>query len=1240
MTHIYRFFEEEHMQSIQSEPEMGFMEFVNDLHEHMSEGDTVKIQSLINEIAKYDVFDFIARISSLNLLIENQNKSILFDALIAGLLTNDRAMYTGTVKMSSGKFRNIIGRLEDLQLKSMVDPAENAFIERVLYYGNHWIFPGINYFPSYTLQGFLDALYLQNLQTVEEFIQKSNQMINLALEISDRIVRLMGYNLDSINHIEQSRIKVPDSRLAETMKHCVCLDYSFVEDLMPDESLRQNLFVEFENKELAQVVNGQQQEFFPHPFLQANNGEIILLNPSILASFTIHQLVLLADSYGIKQQLIDAYNNEIWRKCRQDLRNLGHKKIKESEYGITLMNNQHRKEEILAVGSNKLLFVQFICDSGDSYDSHSMFSQQIMEPDTPPNRARAEYFIKNLPFADWENIYQIVILNSFGRSIGAKVAEGEQQYSIHLSPFELHCISVNEQKHSEFLPRYIDAKKKLKMILPSTMVGELNIIENYTSNDYSFYLSDDFDPKTISVFWGFGDSLDYTIRAIKKEDRHLVESYDGEHLCEVVLDDPQRKIYCSVNRKDKSPKFLVKFNDINIWITTAEINSYEEINIYFSILDAISYWLAEAKTIVNNISFLYQTICLHIVLMPPIDEYQKVLTDDCTFYDSIHYQHAGNIIQMIWKPQAYQLFGKKKNDAEKAMIKSLLYELEKLSQSHTYIDTNSIDKLFINPLKKKIFAINLANSPYLAPPAGSMQTISEEEENHLLDEIGEHFLALPEYDYGKVPDENRAGLANQVVGYLYSLLQAEIASIMPNGVYERVCFDLETVMYQIMLSHTRFAYDISCYPEKSEEIINQYNKANQTSIALKFLAEYIAATPPSGDRPLGSMQYDRILAICSLIVDWAYKNDLFRYNIFNTPVEFLKSGRIGMSRSEGDYLASINATARNQRLESVSDPRISTYDPVNLIDDFQDKIDEAFTDEYGFTFQQFTQCTVAIADYGDMIDSDVKRAARSTIAEEVAKQTLISIDLVEKIIDQITLCQRPDFLIPPEPYKKYDVYPWRFNRDLSFTRRPIIQYNGDLIWGNRQLHHMWRYTVDLIMSGKYKARRPKLKQLIGKLSDKRGNDFNAAVAQKLSSIDGLIVREKLSKINGKKIVDKNNNVLGDIDVLYIIPEKRKIVVGEVKDFSVAKNPYEMDQEYKRIFVDGEKPCYMTKHKRRATWIKDHLEDVKAHFNLPEGKWSVKTVMFVSEEIVSNLFYHQGEHIIIYSNITKKTAVSV
>ena len=84
----------------------------------------------------------------------------------------------------------------------------------------------------------------------------------------------------------------------------------------------------------------------------------------------------------------------------------------------------------------------------------------------------------------------------------------------------------------------------------------------------------------------------------------------------------------------------------------------------------------------------------------------------------------------------------------------------------------------------------------------------------------------------------------------------------------------------------------------------------------------------------------------------------------------------------------------------------------------------------------------------------------------------------------------------------------------------------------------------------------------------------------------------------------------------------------------------MDQEYKRIFVDGEKPCYMTKHKRRVSWIQKHLEDVKQHFGLPDGKWVVKPVMFVSDDIVSNAFYHQGERIIVYSQITETVAKSV
>jgi hypothetical protein len=67
---------------------------------------------------------------------------------------------------------------------------------------------------------------------------------------------------------------------------------------------------------------------------------------------------------------------------------------------------------------------------------------------------------------------------------------------------------------------------------------------------------------------------------------------------------------------------------------------------------------------------------------------------------------------------------------------------------------------------------------------------------------------------------------------------------------------------------------------------------------------------------------------------------------------------------------------------------------------------------------------------------------------------------------------------------------------------------------------------------------------------------------------------------------------------------------------------------------------MTKHKRRVAWIQDHLEDVKKHFGLSTGKWSVRPAMFVSDDIVSNAFYHQKETILVYSQITEKSVKSV
>ena len=108
------------------------------------------------------------------------------------------------------------------------------------------------------------------------------------------------------------------------------------------------------------------------------------------------------------------------------------------------------------------------------------------------------------------------------------------------------CISINEKAESVFIPRYLKAKNNLQTF-ETGILSELNQIEIYCNNNYSFYMNDEFAPGEVTTYFAPGDSLDYIIRAIQKEDRRLVEDAYGTRFVEVVLNDEKRKIYVDPN---------------------------------------------------------------------------------------------------------------------------------------------------------------------------------------------------------------------------------------------------------------------------------------------------------------------------------------------------------------------------------------------------------------------------------------------------------------------------------------------------------------------------------------------------------------------------------------------------------------------------------------------------------------------------------------------------------------------
>ena len=156
------------------------MDFFNEI---MKFGDIFESQETIDElkdisdeIKKYDVYDVLARISGLNLMPHNQNKSVLLDSLIAGIICEEENTYNSTYKMSAGKFKKLIGKINETNLALSIDPNENAFYQNVMLMDNYTVFrtkEGANIMKRYDdIKAHQDELWqvmksiLQRLSTI------------------------------------------------------------------------------------------------------------------------------------------------------------------------------------------------------------------------------------------------------------------------------------------------------------------------------------------------------------------------------------------------------------------------------------------------------------------------------------------------------------------------------------------------------------------------------------------------------------------------------------------------------------------------------------------------------------------------------------------------------------------------------------------------------------------------------------------------------------------------------------------------------------------------------------------------------------------------------------------------------------------------------------------------------------------------------------------------------------------
>lgn len=1214
---------------------MNLIEDMKTTKEYFKKESTMnEIEDIVNRIKKYDIYDIIARIAGLNLMSENQNKSILLDGFIATVLSKDKGEYNSKVKMSAGKFKKLIEELNRTELALAIDPNENAFIQNIMFEKDYKVFNGIDFSPAYNLQMLIDVLYYYENDLPKEYLKKASILILFILGISDEIVRKANIEFENIVSDEGRRIVLPNNDKVSQYAKIVRVSDWRIREYLESEFKIEDFVIKFGEYDAG---NTDSRAFYNRPFLwDKDSGEIILLNIAILPTYVFNKVLSMAIDYEIKDKVLNRLNDYIWRECIIEFNKMGHRKIKEMELGISLENRNYYKEMLLNVFNNQLMLVIYVCDDGEEFkemDMRGFYPNEYKHSQLFEERLR--YYDKKIQEKgiDKKDIFCINIINSIGRGIFLAAEYNPFGYKIlNLNPFELQCIRINESKNNNFLPRYIRAKERITEGLPNVF-SELNAINMYVESNYSFYIADEFNPVKMDIYIDTSEGIKYLNKALSKSNIRIVDSYVDGWKTRVELSDKKRNIYREVSRmwEDRSTVAILYSNCV-VWITSDKIVEYSDVNLYMSIMDTISFWLSECKNIIEKMNFKYRVFHFNVKLdgnrkkfYYKIDNNSSLLTDLKIFGSGAHYD-------MIWNHNAFAQMSVENNLKERELCEILLNILERQTLiKDDYI--KEMDEVFSNLLKKKFFSLDYIKTPYLKPTnVISSRMIQIEDENDLLDKIGSFIIEERKWEYGEVPLDERTKVIGDIVTMLYTMLTKEIEILNPINLVEIIYNDLEDVLYKLMLASERFAFDCACYPEKQAQLINEYNKLNQVSIALKFLMEYVAAKPPKGNKLLGEGKYEYILAICSMIINWAYKKDLFTYDIIDSSINILKSGRIGIKRERFDEMNKYGLEYRQEKLYFESTREYRKKYEIDRTD-YSDLLNEAFLSGYQYTFSQFCNVINEMICYdsnkGEIIVED-KEKVLEVIHD---KNSELPLEIISKVIEDISLVEREEFLVLPSKYRREDVYPWRFNREYSFSRRPIIIRDNKMIWGNRQLYHMMLYVTDLIYDGKFRTKDRKMSKLIGKISDERGKNFNALIVDILNDMNEFRVYSNVKKINGHKIANTNGETYGDIDVLIIDDKEHHIYVAEVKDFSFSKNPYEIQAEFKRMFVDGKKKCFATKHNKRVEWVQSHLKDVQFEYGLEYDGWRIRGMFIVSEQLISNKVYSRDIDVISLPELT-------
>lgn len=1208
-------------------------------------------------VVALDTIDTIRGLAGLQLVPANAARLLRLEGGIQSL-----ASLTPAARADRRMTRAELQRwLDESPFQVPEDPFNNSFVEELTFFGGSYrVHPGTVEGSAFLFRRLAAAIFRSGEWNARDPFRREAAALALAtLRLSDAVARRADVERGARPGL--GALLVPPERALSALKNAVLFSDDELEELL-DGLPRDVLEPLTQEMGLPLTTNREHLgtgPFYARPLLDVGGALIVALPHAVLGAL-LHALVSLAIRHGVIERLASTFRLAVFYSVIESLDYIGSPRL----YPPLSAPPEGFVDAVLSLDNDKVVYLLLVTDPLDDYDGDVIYGEWRDDGLRERIEARLLAAEADLLFSPTppNAILHLIVLQSIGR--GAVVGFGDRpepvrSHRLVMSAAELDVICLLDGGRQLTLWQYARAADRLRDEARVLSFSELDEFDVYRKNR-SYYLSDNGRPNMISMAVGGGANM--LADVADRFDFHGASADDGRSVIEVALLHGERRvpIYIPYPPGLGRPRVLVEGIAVPMWVVAPEREFDPRYRVRFAqFADLISYWLwqitPDVAPLVESIAESEDKLVFELELIEDEAWFNDTPAEDD---EPLTWEVvASDRVKMTFHPAVMDSLSGPTNAGERDIVADLVRAI-------AAVDGSAVDDGFVTavvdrhaPLgqKKKLVTFRQTNDPRLddtdLPP---FRRVQEADESELLDEAGFYLVDQSGRQPGPLEGrEAQRSVLNEVVDFHFRQLESLVATLQPEGLLEWLVVFHEAIVAHQAFRDLQVPSELACFstaPRMTERVAKEIPETAQAAISSRFLIEYVTARPPSGLRPMSLAVYDRLLALASEIFNKGSLSDIVHHELAQPGMSILSSKRLGVDPEtvhqpgRERYLgvqAGVELERRMSDFGRVWEPRPERSEPPEELRE----LDDAVEIELGIRLTDLISFHMEVINAGFRRDGEPKVAAFEELRAELIAELGWPEARVDTALELSTLTPRDDFWRPSRPFLTRDVYPWRFDRRLSYSRRPLILRRNagadEVLWGTRHLFAASRYFFGLATNGRLKADSVELKRVMTSRRSAEAREFNDRVAQLLDEHRDSLVKTRVTKFGRTRIEKARGQLISDIDVLVADRRRRQLLLIETKDLAVARTPAELAHELRELYR-GENggTAAVDRLLEVAAWVQGRRQQVLGSLGLPTKdakRWRVRPLVVVDQELLTPYLYEVAVPTLSYRSLADRLA---